>query len=83
VSPRILTIAELAEYLRVSEARLYELLKGEAAGFPAFRVGRGWRVNLDEMRDWMCQQLDKDEIKPAKQKPRVGRRNLINFRGSP
>ena len=46
VSP-ILTTAEVARYLRVNPSTIYRLLKSK--GLPAFKVGRDWRFNLEQI----------------------------------
>ncbi len=73
-SERVLTVSELAAYLRISRARIYYLVKHHAGNaFPAFRVGRAWRINLYQFQDWMCQQLEAEQetaLKRAKLRER-------------
>ena len=46
----ILTIVEVSEFLRLHPTTVYRLVrKGE---LPAFRIGGGWRVNLQELDRW-------------------------------
>jgi Helix-turn-helix domain len=56
---RVLTIRDLAKYFGISRKRVCEMLRREAAaGFPCFQAGGGWCVDLDEMREWMCRQVE-------------------------
>ncbi len=51
---QILTVGEVASYLRVSEATVYRLaLAGE---IPARRVGRSWRFSSEQIRHWFRRQ---------------------------
>jgi excisionase family DNA binding protein len=57
---KVMTVNEIAKYFGIPKKRVYEMLRRESvAGFPCFRVGRGWRVDMDQMRDWMCQQAER------------------------
>jgi len=46
----ILTIQDIAEYLRVHPTTIYRLLKKKQ--LPAFKVGRDWRFNLESIDRW-------------------------------
>jgi excisionase family DNA binding protein len=48
--PSILTIEDVAEYLRVHPSTIYRLLKKKQ--LPAFKVGREWRFNREEIDRW-------------------------------
>ncbi len=50
----VLTVAELAEYLRVHRSTIYRLLK--ARKLPAFKVGSDWRFNRERIDEWRLQQ---------------------------
>ena len=46
----ILTLKQVAQYLKVDEKTIYRLLeKGE---IPAFKVGNQWRFRLHVIREW-------------------------------
>jgi putative molybdopterin biosynthesis protein len=46
----ILTVVEVSQVLRLHPTTVYDLLrKGE---LPAFKIGRGWRVDLRELDRW-------------------------------
>ena len=46
----ILTIQDVAEYLRVHPSTIYRLLKKKQ--LPAFKVGRDWRFDREEIDRW-------------------------------
>lgn len=49
--PDILTVEEIASYLKVTERSIYGLLsKGE---IPAFKVGGSWRFKREEIEGWI------------------------------
>jgi len=49
--PGMLTVRELAGYLRVHQTTVYRLLREQK--LPAFRVGAAWRFNRQEIERWM------------------------------
>ena len=52
----IMTVKDVAEYLRVSEAKVYRLAKdGE---LPVFRVGKAWRFRRDLLDDWLSRRAE-------------------------
>ena len=49
----ILTIREVADYLKVTERTLYRLVQdGEV---PGFKVGGSWRFRRDDLEQWITQ----------------------------
>jgi excisionase family DNA binding protein len=46
----VLTLEEIAEYLRVHPTTIYRLLKKQQ--IPAFKVGSDWRFNLVSIDRW-------------------------------
>ena len=46
----ILTLENVAQYLRVHPSTIYRLLKKRQ--LPAFKVGRDWRFNLESIDRW-------------------------------
>ncbi len=50
----ILTITEVAEYLKVAERTLYRLVA--AKKIPAFKVGGTWRFSKTEIEQWIKRQ---------------------------
>jgi excisionase family DNA binding protein len=51
MGPRVLTVRELAGYLRVHQSTVYRLVRERK--LRAFRVGADWRFNRDEIERWM------------------------------
>lgn len=51
---RILTIKEVAEYLKVNERTVYRL--ATSGEMPAFKVGGSWRIKEEELINWITQQ---------------------------
>jgi excisionase family DNA binding protein len=49
-APRVLTVRELCNYLKVHPSTIYRLLK--TGKLPAFRVGSDWRFNMEEIDRW-------------------------------
>jgi excisionase family DNA binding protein len=49
--PRVLTVRELAGYLRVHQTTVYRLLREHKLS--AFRVGADWRFNREAIERWM------------------------------
>jgi excisionase family DNA binding protein len=49
----ILTVHEVAEYLRLSETKVYRLVKERR--LPAVRIGKAWRFRKDLLDNWLSQ----------------------------
>jgi excisionase family DNA binding protein len=47
----ILTVREVAEYLRLSEAKVYRLANERQ--LPAIRIGKSWRFRKDLLDEWL------------------------------
>ena len=47
----IMTVHEVAEYLRMSEAKVYRLVREHA--IPVVRIGKSWRFRKDLLDDWL------------------------------
>ena len=52
--PDVMTIAELAAYLRCNKYTIYRLIKREK--LPAFRIGSDWRFKRELIEKWMEEQ---------------------------
>jgi len=59
ISP-VLTVKDLAHYLRVHPSTVYRLLKD--GQLPAFKVGSDWRFNLEEIDRWRVEHEKRPDI---------------------
>ncbi len=50
----ILTIREVASYLKVTERTLYRLVQD--GKLPAFKVGNSWRFRREDLERWISEQ---------------------------
>jgi excisionase family DNA binding protein len=50
---RILTLEEVAGFLRVHQSTIYRLLKSQS--LPAFKLGSDWRFNQESIERWIAQ----------------------------
>ncbi len=72
----ILTIKQVAEYLKVTERTIYRL--AAAKKIPAFKVGGTWRFSRADIDSWIKQQSmdgldtgrDKDDVATGQTKHR-------------
>ena len=70
----ILTIEEVAKYLRVSDRTVYDWAqKGE---IPAGKIGTVWRFKKSEVENWVNARLSSDSAKQAEQTIQV--RNILS-----
>jgi excisionase family DNA binding protein len=54
MNDQILTVKEVAEYLKVNERTIYRLATEKK--IPAFRVGASWRFRMQEVDGWIASQ---------------------------
>ena len=54
----VLTLDEVAAYLRVSKKTVYNIARSGALG--AFKAGKHWRVRRAELGAWIKQQVPED-----------------------
>jgi excisionase family DNA binding protein len=60
--PRVMTVKELSEYLRVHPSTIYKLLRrGE---LPGFRIGTDWRFNAEVIDRW-CMERNMKASEPG------------------
>jgi len=50
--PIILTVQEVAAYLRLHAVTVYRM--AQSGDLPAFRVGRRWRFKREQIEQWMA-----------------------------
>jgi len=58
MSSEILTIKELAEYLKLTEKTAYRL--AAEGKLPGFKVGGSWRFKSEDVEVWIEEQKDKE-----------------------
>lgn len=51
--PRLMTIGEVAKYLRIHKSTVYRLAKGKR--IPASKVGNKWRFRKDVIDRWLTE----------------------------
>lgn len=47
----IMTVAQVAEYLQISEVTTYKLV--QEGRIPGFKIGRHWRVRKEDLREYI------------------------------
>jgi excisionase family DNA binding protein len=52
-APVIWTVHDVAEYLRMSEAKVYRLVREQQ--IPVVRIGKTWRFRKDLLDEWLSQ----------------------------
>lgn len=57
----VLTIKEVAEYLKVNERTIYRLAASN--DLPGFRVGNAWRFKRSDLDTWVLKQTEQPSIK--------------------
>jgi excisionase family DNA binding protein len=62
-STTLMTLQEVAEYLRVTRSTIHRLLQRNQ--IPAFRIGRHWRFNVEEIDNWCASRVLSKEYKPT------------------
>ena len=61
-----LTLDELATYLKISRAKLYQM--SQNAEIPASKIGIQWRFNQEEINTWMKNQRPTNVISQQEEK---------------
>ena len=56
----VLTLEEVANYLRVHPSTIYRMLKRQE--IPAFKVGSDWRFNLESVDRWRSEAERRDRL---------------------
>ena len=57
--PRVMTVKELSNYLRVHPSTVYKLLR--SGDLPGFRIGTDWRFNAEVIDHWCLER----KMKPS------------------
>ena len=55
----IMTVREVAEFLRVHPSMLYKLIRKRE--LPAFKVGGDYRFSRDSIEKWIADKIDHDK----------------------
>ena len=63
---KILTVPEVCDYLHVSLATVYRLLRRK--DIPAFRIGKNWRFNLEDLERWIQEESMLSELSLLEEK---------------
>jgi len=50
----MLTVRELAHYLRLNPSTVYRLLRENK--LPGFKIGESWRISLQDIEQWQMEQ---------------------------
>jgi excisionase family DNA binding protein len=61
MSDEVLTIKEVAQYLKVNERTIYRL--AASGELPGFRVGNAWRFKQTDLAIWVAKQTQKSASK--------------------
>ncbi|MFC7321561.1 helix-turn-helix domain-containing protein [Halobacillus campisalis] len=56
----ILTIAQVAEFLQISEVTTYKLV--QEGRIPGFKIGRHWRVKKEDLREHISKLQHGDQL---------------------
>lgn len=62
----VLTLAEVAAYLKVNEKTIYRMVQG--GKIPAFKVAGSWRFKKGELQAWI--ESNKNTAMPHDERPR-------------
>jgi excisionase family DNA binding protein len=62
--PAFLTVAELADLLRVSQRTAYQLV--ETSAVPTVRIGGQWRIPVSQLERWLAEggDVDRKAVRP-------------------
>ena len=71
----ILTITELAEWLKIAEKTLYS--HAQKGIVPGFKVGSAWRFRRRDIEIWVEEQRRLTDESTGKQHPTPGSRQLV------
>ena len=52
----IMTVREVARYLRMSEAKVYRMVNN--GQIPSFRLGKSWRFKRDLVDNWIIKETE-------------------------
>lgn len=67
VDTTVLTVHDVAVYLRLSEAKVYRMAR--EGRVPAFRLGKSWRFRRDMIEEWIRREAGWPAATPSKVDP--------------
>lgn len=67
MSDPILTIKDVADYLKVNERTIYRL--AASAELPGFKVGNSWRFKQSELEQYIAAQHNRASVSEAMKSP--------------
>ncbi len=56
----IMTVAEVAEYLKISEVTTYKFVK--QGKIPGFKIGRYWRIKRSDLTEFIEKQKNEERL---------------------
>ncbi|WNZ55592.1 helix-turn-helix domain-containing protein [Microbulbifer sp. MKSA007] len=62
MTEQILTVKQVADYLKVNERTVYRMASGSK--IPAFKVGASWRFKQTEIELWIKEQHNQQDETP-------------------
>ena len=68
MSDPILTIKDVADYLKVNERTIYRL--AASGELPGFKVGNSWRFKKSELEQYIMAQHNRVSVREAMKSPR-------------
>ena len=64
LSPMVMTIPDVAKYLRFSEAKVYRM--AQSGKIPAMKIGRAWRFKRELIDEWIKQGSERKQSAEVK-----------------
>lgn len=61
---QIMTVKEVAEYLKLNDRTVYRM--ATSGDIPAFKVGASWRFKQSELEEWMAHRHNKNKVNSSK-----------------
>ncbi|MCK4354257.1 MAG: helix-turn-helix domain-containing protein, partial [Dehalococcoidia bacterium] len=58
---QLMTVEELAEYLRITKRTIYRLLK--KGNIPAVKVGHKWRFDKETIDNWLHPKMESEKVR--------------------
>jgi len=62
----IMTIKEVADYLKINEKTIYKLAKEKK--IPAFKIGGNWRFKKEAIDEWIKRNMYEEGFEPERNK---------------